>query len=139
MMWSSFSFAYWPFVNPFLVLSFVEYLKMPFKDLWCSLSFATLSLLVLFPMDSLAPLILQFSQLCLLYLGRVPGFAWFLFLHHILEFLSRQLAGAVVRQTSFIFYMSEYTVLCCLNSSFLHSFVSCIFPSVLVVSMRGYI
>lgn len=84
MMWSSFSFAYWPFVNPFLVLSFVEYLKMPFKDLWCSLSFATLSLLVLFPMDSspfdspvlsaLSPLLRESARLCLVPLSTsYPG------------------------------------------------------------------
>lgn len=75
MMLSSFSFAYWPFVYPFLVLSFVEYLRRPFKDLWCSLFFAALSFLVPFPEDSshfdfpilsaVSPLRRESARLCL--------------------------------------------------------------------------
>lgn len=84
MMLSSFSFACWPFVYPFFVLSFVEYLRRPFKDLWFSLSFAALSFLVLFPEDSshfdfpvlsaLSPLLRVSARLCLVPLSApYPG------------------------------------------------------------------
>jgi hypothetical protein len=62
------------------------------------------------------------SQLCLLNL-HLLGFLGLLSLHHSQETLSRQWNGATVGLSSFVFYLSGITVLCCLIYSVLKSII----------------